>query len=154
PVMIKADHSAAGEGIYADRYAALEALRELFAAHTPDGSNQGVVVEIALQGARVVLSAFTDGRSAVPLLPVRLYDRVEENDSGALAYGVGAHTSDSIFARKLATYLHEKLVMPVVAGLTQEQLPFWGILGVDCIITGQGPRLTALRAGMHEGEAQ
>jgi phosphoribosylamine--glycine ligase len=154
PVMIKADHSTAGEGIYADRYAALEALRELFAAHTPDGSNQGVVVETALQGARVVLSAFTDGRTAVPMLPVRLYDRVEENDGGPLAYGVGAHTSDSVFARKLAAYLHQKLVMPLVAGLMRDQLPFWGILGVDCIITNQGPRATALRAGMHEGETQ
>ena len=154
PVIIKADHSAGGEGIYADRYAALEALHELFAAYTPDGGNQGVVIETALQGVRVVLSAFTDGRTAVPLLPVRLYDRVEENNAGPLAYGIGAHTSDSTFARKLTAYLHEKLVQPVVAGLTQDQLPFWGILGVDCIITDQGPRLTALRAGMHEGEAQ
>jgi len=154
PVMIKADDSAAGEGIYTDRYAALQALHELFAARAPDGGNQGVVIESALQGARVVLSAFTDGRTAVPLLPVRLYDRVEENDGGASAYGIGAHTSDSTFARKLAAYLHEKLVMPVVAGLIQDQLPFWGILGVDCIITDRGPRLTAIRAGMHEGEAQ
>jgi phosphoribosylamine--glycine ligase len=154
PVMIKADHSAAGEDIYADRYAALEALHELFASHTPDGGNQGVVVETALQGARVVLSAFTDGRTAVPLLPVRLYDRVEENDGGAAAYGVGAHTGNSTFARKLTAYLHDKLVRPVVAALMQDQLPFWGILGIDCIISDQGPRLTALRTGMHEGEAQ
>jgi len=154
PVMVKADHSGAGEGIYTDRYAALEALHELFTTHTADGGNPGVVVETALQGARVVLSAFTDGRTAVPLLPVRLYDRVDENDGGAAAYGVGAHTSNSTFARKLTAYLHDKLVMPVVAGLMQDQLPFWGILGIDCIITDQGPRLTALRTGMHEGEAQ
>jgi phosphoribosylamine--glycine ligase len=154
PVIIKADHSAGGEAIYTDRYAALEGLRELFAAYTPEGGNQGVVIETALQGARVVLSAFTDGRTAVPLLPVRLYDRVEENDGGAPAYGVGAHTSNSTFARKLTTYLHEKVMMPVVAGLMQDQLPFWGILGIDCLITDQGPRLTALRASMHEGEAQ
>ena len=153
PVMIKADHSAGGEAVYADRYAALEGLRELFAAHTSDGE-QGVVIETALQGARVVLSAFTDGRTAVPLLPVRLYDRVEEHDGGAGARGVGAHTSNSIFGRKLAAYMHDNLIAPIVAGLARDQLPFWGILGIDCIITDQGPRLTALRAAMHEGEAQ
>lgn len=154
PVLLKADHSAAGEAIYTERYAALEGLRDMFAAHTPDGPNQGVVIEAALSGPRVVLSAFTDGRTAVPLLPVRLYDRVEENDGGAPAYGVGAHTGNSTFAHKLTAYLHERILTPVVSGLARDQLPFWGILGIDCIITEQGPRLTALRAGMHEGEAQ
>src|SRR5581483_4298938 len=117
PVIIKADHSAGGEAIYADRYAALEGLHELFAARAADGSGEGVVIETALQGARVVMSAFTDGRTVVPLLPVRLYDRVEEHDRGAPAYGVGAHTGNSTFARKLADYLHEQLLKPVVAGL-------------------------------------
>lgn len=154
PVVIKADHSAAGEATYTERYAALEGMREMFAAHTPDGPNQGVVIEAALRGPRVVLSAFTDGRTAVPLLPVRLYDRVEQNDGGAPAYGVGAHTGNSTFAHKLTAYLHERILSPVVSGLARDQLPFWGILGIDCIITEQGPRLTALRAAMHEGEAQ
>src|SRR5690349_10469862 len=84
PVMIKADHSDAGEAIYADRYAALEGLNELFAAQT-SGAGPGVVIEAALHGPRVVMSAFTDGRTVVPLLPARLYDRVEENEHGALA---------------------------------------------------------------------
>jgi phosphoribosylamine--glycine ligase len=154
PVMIKADHSAAGEAIYADRYAALEGLRELFGAHTPDGGNHGVVIEAALQGPRVMLSAFADGHTAVSLLPARLYDHAEEGDGGALAGGVGAHTGNSAFARKLADYLHERVMLPLVAGLARDQLPYRGIVGFDCIITDQGPRLTALRASMHEGEAQ
>src|SRR6266508_995158 len=154
PVMLKADDPSAGEARYDDRYAALEGLRELFAARTLDGHNDGVVIEGYLQGARVVLSAFVDGRTAVPLLPVRLYDRVEESDGGALARGVGAHTGSSTFARRLAEYLHEKLVLPIVAGLARASLPYWGILGIDCIVTERGPRLTGLHASMREGEAQ
>jgi phosphoribosylamine--glycine ligase len=102
----------------------------------------------------VLLSAFTDGRTAVPLLPVRLYDRVEEGDAGARARGVGAHTSDSTFARRLAEYLHQKFIVPVVAGLARDGLPYWGILGIDCVITQSGPRLVGLRSSMREGEAQ
>lgn len=153
PVMIKTDHPSGGEEIFDDRYAALEGLRRLFAARSLDGG-EGVVVEAALRGPRVALSAFTDGRTSVPLLAVRLYDRVDEGDRGAQATGVGAHTSNSTFARQLARYLHEKFIMPAVAGLEQDGLPCWGILGVDCIITTDGPRATALRCTFREGEAQ
>jgi len=154
PVMIKADHPDAGEAAYDDRYAALEGLRELFNTRTLEGANDGVVIEGYLQGARVVLSAFTDGRTAVPLLPTRLYDRVEEADAGAHGRGVGAHTSNSTFARRLAEHLNQKFITPVVAGLAREGLPYWGLLGIDCIITESGPRLVGLRSSMREGEAQ
>jgi phosphoribosylamine---glycine ligase len=154
PVMIKADHPDAGEASYGDRYAALEGLRELFNARTLEGPNDGVVIEAYLQGARVVLSAFTDGRTAVPLLPTRLYDRVEEADAGARGRGVGAHTSDSTYARRLADYLHQKFITPVVAGLARDGLPYWGVVGIDCIVTESGPRLVGLRSSMREGEAQ
>jgi phosphoribosylamine---glycine ligase len=154
PLMIKADHPAAGEASFDDRYAALEGLRDLFNARTLEGSNNGVVIERYMTGARVVFSAFTDGRAAVPLLPVRLYDRVEQGDIGASARGVGAHTSSSIFARRLAEHLHQKFILPIVAGLARDGLPYWGILGIDCIITASGPWLVGLRSSMREGEAQ
>jgi phosphoribosylamine--glycine ligase len=154
PVMIKADHPAAGEAIYHDRYAALEGLRELATARPLEGTNDGVVIESYLEGPRVVLSAFVDGRTAIPLLPARLYDHIDESDSGPLAPGMGAHTGSSLYARKLGEYLHEKFIVPAVAALAQDDLPYWGVLGADCIITAQGPRLTALRSSMREGEAQ
>jgi phosphoribosylamine---glycine ligase len=154
PIMIKADHPDTGEASFDDRYAALEGLRELFNARTLAGNNNGVVIERALSGARVVFSAFTDGRTAVPLLPVRLYDRVEPGDTGAAARGVGAHTSNTIFGRRLAEHLHQKFILPIVAGLARDGLPYWGILGIDCIITENGPWLVGLRSSMREGEAQ
>jgi phosphoribosylamine--glycine ligase len=154
PVMLKADHPDAGEASFEDRYAALEGLRELFNARTLAGSNDGVVIERCLSGARVVFSAFTDGRTAVPLLPVRLYDRVEQDDTGARARGIGAHTSNTTFARRLAEHLHQKFILPIVAGLARDGLPYWGILGIDCVITESGPWLVGLRSSMREGEAQ
>jgi phosphoribosylamine---glycine ligase len=154
PVMIKADHPAGGEVSYDDRLAALEGLRELFAARPLDADGGGVVIESFMVGPRVVLSAFTDGRTAVPLLPTRLYDQLDEDDRGPRAPGMGAHTGTSLFAQRLGAYLHEKLILPIVAALAQDELPYWGILGIDCVITSSGPRLTALRCSMQEAEAQ
>lgn len=154
PLCIKADHPVAGEVIYHERHAALIGLRDLFAARPLEGPNDGVVIEQYLQGPRVVLSAFTDGRTAVPLLATRLYDKTEVGDQGAFAPGIGAHTGESRFAYLLRDYLHQKFILPTVEGLAKEDLPYWGILGVDCIVTNNGPRLTGLRCSLREGEAQ
>jgi phosphoribosylamine--glycine ligase len=154
PVVLKADHPTAGEGIYHDRYAALEALHQLFAARPLEGSNNGVVIEECLSGARVIFSAFTDGRTALPLLPTRLYDRLDENDQGAAAPGMGAHTGTSTYAQKLTDFLRQRLIIPIVNSLARENLPYWGVLGIDCIITERGPRITALRCSLRDMEAQ
>lgn len=154
PLVIKGDHPDAGEAVFDDRLAALDGLRELFAARPLDGSSSGVVVESFLQGPRIAFSAFTDGRSAVPLLAARLYDHVDSGDTGPVAPGIGAHTSNSQLAQRLNGYLHQRLVLPIVEALARDGLPYWGILGIDCIITAEGPRLTAIRCSMREGEAQ
>jgi phosphoribosylamine--glycine ligase len=154
PVIIKADNPAAGEEVFADRYTALEGLRRLFAEQQADGAGGGVVIESALTGPRVVLSALVDGTTALPLLATRLYDRVEEGDGGAVARGIGAHTGNSAFAQRLTQFLYEKFILPAVGGMAEEGLPVWGILGVDCIITASGPLVTAIRFSMREGEAQ
>jgi phosphoribosylamine--glycine ligase len=152
--MIKADHPEVGEESFNDRYMALEGLRRLFATQPVEGSSNGVVVEELLRGPRVVLSAFADGHTAVPLLATRLYDRVEEGDAGLVAAGVGAHTGNSNYAQQLTKYLHEKFILPIVAGLARDSIPFWGMLSIDCIITSAGPRLTAIRFALHQGEAE
>jgi phosphoribosylamine---glycine ligase len=154
PVIIKADSSAGGEQVYQDRYAALAGLRSLFAATSLEAEHGGVVIEAFLPGARVVLSAFSDGKTAVPLLPTRLYDRVGEGDSGALAPGIGAHTGSSNFARQLTDYMHRRLLARIVEGLAAEGLPCWGIIGIDCIVTADGPRVTGLHFAFREGEAE
>ncbi|HMO56943.1 MAG TPA: phosphoribosylglycinamide synthetase C domain-containing protein, partial [Roseiflexaceae bacterium] len=154
PVMIKADHSEIGEEIFSDRYLALDGLRRLFGSKPVKGVSNGVVIEDLLSGPRVVLSAFTDGSNAVPLLATRLYDRVDDGDGGMQAAGVGAHTGTSQYAQQLTRYLDEKFIQPLVAGLAADSIPCWGIISIDCIITEAGPRLTAIRCAMNPGEAE
>jgi phosphoribosylamine--glycine ligase len=154
PVVLKADHPTLGGGIYHDRYSALSALRGLFEARPIEGTNDGVVIEAGLSGMRVSFSAFTDGYNAVSLLPARIYDRLNDGDEGPHAPGMGACTSTSTYAHKLAEYLHQRLMLPTVAALRHNDLPYWGILGLDCIVTPEGPRIVTLRSDMRDMEAQ
>ncbi len=154
PVIIQGDHPDAGGGMFDERYAALDALRTLFNFHPFEGSNAGVLIEESVPGPRISFSAITDGHTALPLLPTRIYDRLEEDDRGEFAPGMGAHTGTSAYSRKLGEFLHRKLITPIVAALERENLPYWGILGIDCVITEKGPRIVALRSGLADLEAQ
>ncbi len=154
PVVIKADHPLVGDGIFDDRYAALSALHDLFSDRTVEGGNAGVVIEEFLPGARVSFSAFTDGRTALSLLPTRLYERLEAGDTGPVAPRMGAHTSNSTYAHKLTGFLNQRLMLPIIDALDHESIPYWGIIGIDCIITARGPAITALRCSLRDMEAQ
>lgn len=155
PVVIKADHPEGNVGLFGDRHAALTGLREIFATQPrEDGGSAGVVIERSLSGPRVVLSAFVDGRTAVPLLTTRLYDRISADADAPRADGIGAHTSASRYSQLLSEYLHKKCLNPLVQALDAEGLPYWGMLNIDCIITSSGPSITGIHCSMHNGEAQ
>jgi phosphoribosylamine--glycine ligase len=154
PLLIRADNPDDGDGVYHDRYAALEALRTIFADRPAGGPGVGVVVEEFLPGITVSISALTDGSASLPLLPVRLYDRLGPALDSPVAPGMGAVTGNSAYAQKLGAFLHTRVVQPVVAALAAAQMPYWGILGVDCVITEQGPRVTGLRCSLRDMEAQ
>jgi phosphoribosylamine---glycine ligase len=154
PVAVWADSPQVGGGVFDDRYQALAALRELFATRPLDGANEGVVIEEHTPGFQVSLSCFTDGVTAVPLLPVRTYDTLGPGDGGAPARGMGAFSDVSLYSERLTGYLHRHLLAPLVAGLAREGLPYWGVLGVDCIVGVDGPRLTTIRCAMRDLEAQ
>jgi phosphoribosylamine---glycine ligase len=154
PVVLKADHPAGGSGIYHDRYAALEALRRIFVDQPVESSNHGVVIEEYLPGIRVCFSALTDGTTALPLLPVRVYDGLRAAPDAPHAPNVGAITGNTSYAQRLGAYMQNHLIRPIVAAIGREGLPYWGILGIDCIVTEQGPRITALRCSLRDMEAQ
>ncbi len=153
PVVIKTDDPDGGETVHTERYAALEALRAASGAMAGAGRS-GVVIEEHLSGPLVGFSVLTDGTTALPFLPVRLYEQLGPEPDSPPAPGMGAVTGNSVYARKLGAYLHQHIALPVIGALRQEGLPYWGFLGFDCVLTDQGPRLTGLRCSLRDMEAQ
>lgn len=154
PLQLRADHPDVSAHVYTDRYEALRGLRELFAADPLDATHRGVVIEAYHTGTMAAFSAITDGETALPLLPARIYDQRDDTPQAAYAPAIGAHTGTSAYYRKLGTYLHQHLLLPTLAALRREQRPVWGILGLDCLITKQGPLIMGLRFTLRDMEAQ
>ncbi|MGQ9927254.1 MAG: phosphoribosylamine--glycine ligase [Chloroflexaceae bacterium] len=153
PVVIKSDDPDDGATIHTDRYAALEALRAVFAATAGD-ERRGVVIEEHPTGPLVGFSVLTDGTTALPLLPVRLYEQPGAEPPGPVAPELGAVTGNSTYARKLGAYLYERVALPIISALHKEGLPYWGFLGIDCVIADHGPLVTGLRCSLRDMEAQ
>jgi phosphoribosylamine---glycine ligase len=154
PVVLRSDQAELSEAVFADRYAALEGLRARFNPGPTGNVTPGVVIEEATEGIPISFSVLTDGTTVVPLLPVRIYDRLSDEPHSLLAPGMGAHTSTSLYAEKLRGYLHQHLMLPLLKALQKEQLPYWGFLGVDCIVTATGPLIIGLRCALRDMEAQ
>lgn len=154
PALIRADSPAGGEGVYHDRYAALEAVRAAFAERPVEGSSAGVVIEEYTPGVTVSFSALTDGSTTLPLLPVRTYDRLGPEPDSPEAPGMGAISGNSAYAQKLGAFLQTRIMQPLVAALGREGLPYWGFIGVDCVVTGHGPLVSGLRCSLRCMEAE
>jgi phosphoribosylamine---glycine ligase len=154
PVMLRSDQPELQELVFTERYAALEALRAVFNPGPVERTSPGVVIEEAVTGVPVSFSVITDGTTALPLLPVRIYDRLSSDLDSPLAPGMGAHTSTSVYAEKLRGYLHQYFIQPILKALAKDKLPYWGFLGVDCIITTNGPLVMGLRSTLRDMEAQ
>ncbi|RRR77491.1 MAG: phosphoribosylamine--glycine ligase [Candidatus Viridilinea halotolerans] len=154
PVIIRADQPEHGEGVYSDRYSALEALRTMFADASLSGPVAGVVIEEHRPGIVVRMSALTDGSNAIPLLPARIYDQLGPDPDSPAAPGMGAICNNSVYSQRLGAHINSQIIQPLVAALSLEHIPYWGFLGVDCLITDQGPRVVALRSSLGDMEAQ
>lgn len=154
PIGLRADRPHERDGIYTDRYTALEALRTIFSDQQLNQQGKGVIIEEALEGAPISFSAITDGQSLVPLLPVRTYDRLESGDGGLVAPGMGAHSSTSNYAIRLGEYLQQRIMHPLLSALARDGIPHWGVLGIDCIITNHGPKVITLRNTLRSMEAE
>ncbi|HYF65896.1 MAG TPA: phosphoribosylglycinamide synthetase C domain-containing protein [Herpetosiphonaceae bacterium] len=154
PVMLAGDYPSEFDGAYMDRGSAMAALEGIFALPPRDGHFRGVVIEAPPAGPTVSFSCLTDGATLLPLLPARIYDRLDDGDGGWAAPGMGAHTSSSPLLGKVGEYIHKLVMEPLLAALRQENLAWWGVLGVDCAVTAEGPKVMRIRTTLGDPEAQ
>lgn len=154
PVLLWGDYPSEFDGAYMDRAAAMQALAGIFALPPRPDHFRGAVIEAPVVGPSVSCSCVTDGAATVPLPPVRIYERLEDGDRGWAAPGMGGHTSASPLLAKIGEYIQRQILQPLLAALQRENLPWWGVLGVDCVITADGPKVTQIRCTLGDPEAQ
>ena len=141
PVVIKADGLAAGKGVLicGSHAEALEAFESMIQHSKFGDAGRKVVVEEFLSGIELSVFVLTDGRNYLLLPEAKDYKRVGEGDTGLNTGGMGAVSpvpfADSVFMKKV----EERVVIPTIQGLAQENIDYTGIIFIGLIKVGEEP---------------
>jgi phosphoribosylamine--glycine ligase len=156
PIVVKADGLAAGKGVIvaATRSEALAALDSIMQARAFGAAGDRVVIEECLFGKEVSLLAFTDGNTAIPMVPACDYKRVFDNDKGLNTGGMGSYSPPGFFGQDMIDRILKTVIQPVVTAMAAEGHPYQGVLYTGLILTEKGPKVLEFNARFGDPETQ
>jgi len=141
PTVLKFDGLAAGKGVAvcADETSAMAFLDEVFTQRRFGPGR--VLVEDCLTGPEVsIFAAIVDDRYLI-FTPARDYKRALDCDLGPNTGGMGAVASRQLVSSEMLERIEEEIVVPTVAGLNREGLPYRGFLYFGLMLTPDGPQV-------------
>lgn len=95
-----------------------------------------VLIEEYTYGHNFMVYYVTDGYSAVPIVSVGNYKFTHDGDGGILTNGMGAYAPDYKVSEVTLSRL-DNVVRNTLAALDKKGTPYMGILGVECVMTGE-----------------
>ncbi len=110
---------------------ASEYLSTLFSKNETD-----ILIEEFTYGKSFTIYFVTDGYSAIPLASVANYKFTQDGDGGILTNGIGCYTPDYRISEVVIQRV-ENVVRNTLVSLDKNGEPYVGILGVECILTGE-----------------
>jgi len=155
PCVLKADGLAAGKGVIVamDMETALQSVDEIM-----DGSfgsaGKKLLVEEFLEGQEVSLLCFSDGVTALPMVPVQDHKRALEGDLGLNTGGMGTYSPPPIWTSELEATVMRDLVTPTLQVMQERGTPFVGVLFLGLMLTKQGPKLLEYNVRFGDPETQ
>jgi phosphoribosylamine--glycine ligase len=155
-VVVKASGLAAGKGVIVceDEADAEAALHHIMVERAFGPAGDQVVIEERLRGPELSLLAFSDGRTVVPMLPVRDHKRALDHDLGPNTGGMGAFAPPPDVDQALVDELTAKLIQPTVNGMAARGFPYVGVLYAGIMLTNRGARLLEFNCRFGDPESQ
>jgi phosphoribosylamine--glycine ligase len=154
PTVLKFDGLAAGKGVAVcpDEASAMEFLDEVYTQRRFGPGR--VLVEDCLTGPEVsVFAAIVDDRYQI-FTPARDYKRALDGDLGPNTGGMGAVASRQLVSKETLERVEEEIVVPTVAGLNREGLPYRGFLYFGLMLTPDGPQVIEYNCRFGDPECQ
>lgn len=155
PIVIKADGLALGKGVViTEKFDEAEAtLREFMQDLRFGDSGKTVVIEEFIDGSEVSLHAFCDGKTA-KLFPVaRDHKRAYDGNKGPNTGGMGTIASVDV-PTGFAESVTEKIISPLLSGMSAERAPFSGMLFPGLIISKDGFKVLEFNARFGDPECE
>lgn len=155
-IVIKASGLAAGKGVILpdSREEALKTLDAMMLHEMFGEAGRRVVIQERLEGPEISVLGFSDGRTAVPLLPAQDHKRVFDGDEGPNTGGMGAIAPVTGVTPQLLEEIQRTILQPTVDGMREEGYPFRGILYAGLMLTSDGPKVLEYNARFGDPETQ
>jgi phosphoribosylamine--glycine ligase len=161
PIVIKADGLAAGKGVVVamtlqQAHEAIDWMlvdNRLGVAHNAGGAR--VVIEQFLEGEEASFIVLCDGRNVLPLATSQDHKRLLDGDAGPNTGGMGAYSPAPVVTPNVHARVMHEIILPTVAGMAKDGMPFTGFLYAGLMIDAQGqPRTVEFNARLGDPETQ
>lgn len=155
PIVVKADGLAAGKGVVVaqsveEAHAAVDdALSGRFGE-----AGRRLVIEECLAGEEASLFAICDGETALEIGTAQDHKRAFDGDRGPNTGGMGAYSPTPLLDDATRGRAWREIVLPALAGMRAEGMPFRGILYAGLMLTADGPKLLEFNVRFGDPEAQ
>ena len=100
-----------------------------------NNGEEDLIIEDYIYGTNFTVYYFTDGYSALPITAVANLKFATGDLEGDFTDGVGSYAPDYRISNKILKKL-EPLVDNILVNFEQKGNPYMGILGIECILTG------------------
>jgi phosphoribosylamine--glycine ligase len=161
PIVVKADGLAAGKGVVVATtlQQAHEAIDWMLqgnrfgVAHNAGGAR--VVIEQFLEGEEASFIVLCDGRNVLPLATSQDHKRLLDGDAGPNTGGMGAYSPAPVVTPNVHARVMHEIVLPTVAGMARDGMPFTGFLYAGLMIDTEGqPHTVEFNCRLGDPEAQ
>jgi phosphoribosylamine---glycine ligase len=129
------------------------ALRTYMVDRLLGSSAATVIIEERLEGREVSVFGLSDGRTIVPLIPVRDHKRVYDDDTGPNTGGMGAFGPPSDLEPGFMDAIMTTIMQPVIDGMAAEGSPYVGVLFGGLIQTATGVQVLEFNCRFGNPEA-
>ncbi len=157
PIVVKADGLAAGKGvIVAETLDQAEAaVTDMLSGNAFGDAGCRVVIEEFLEGEEASFIVLADGRNVLPMATSQDHKRVGEGDTGPNTGGMGAYSPAPVVTPAVHDRIMQQVIMPTVAGMAAEDMPYTGFLYAGLMIDPQGnPKVIEYNCRFGDPETQ
>jgi phosphoribosylamine---glycine ligase len=156
PVVIKADGLAAGKGVLICETLeeAHQAIEDVLINKVFGEAGSQLVIEEFLTGIETSVLCFVDGETLLPMVSSQDHKRIGDGDTGPNTGGMGTYSPNRVYTNEVARRVKQKILIPTLRGIQQEQMDFRGILFVGLMITHEGPKVLEYNVRFGDPETQ
>lgn len=156
PIVIKADGLAAGKGVTVCQSVneAKEAIIKIMEEKIFGKAGNRIVIDEFAVGQEASILAFTDGKTAIPMVSSQDHKPIFNGDKGPNTGGMGAYSPAPIITNDMMEKIQSKILNPTIQGLTNEGKEYIGVIYLGLIITEEGPKVLEYNCRFGDPEAQ